>query len=108
MENEDLVTAFKNELRSRFVKSFLDILVLRLVQAGPKWGYDIIKKTEAEYNIKIRHGALYPLLSRLEMEGLLKSRKELRKGRIRKVYEITQIGRQALHSCQDFLRQQTS
>jgi len=107
-DNEKPVDVFVEEIKNRFVKSFLDLLILRLIEAEPRWGYDIIKETETAYKIKIRHGALYPMLNKLEAKGLLKSRKELQKGRARKVYEITETGKQAALLCRDFLKQQAT
>jgi len=106
MKNEESSAVFTDELKRRFAKSFLDIFILQLVEAEPTWGYDIIKKTEAAYKFKLRHGALYPMLNKLEAKGLLKSRKELQKGRARKIYEITKDGKQLLHAYYDFFREQ--
>ena len=103
MKNEGLSASFTDELKRRFVKGFLDMLLLQLVEAGPTWGYDIIKKTETAYNVKLRHGALYPMLNKLEAKGLVKSRREVQKGRARKIYEITKDGRQLLRVYNDFL-----
>jgi DNA-binding PadR family transcriptional regulator len=97
---------FLRDLKRRFVKSFLDLLVLKLIQTQPMWGYKILKETEALYQIKLRHGALYPLLNTLETKGFIKSTKELKKGRIRKVYEITPKGINFVKTYQNFLRQQ--
>lgn len=104
MRNNERVGILMNQIMRRFARSFLDILILRLVDAEATWGYDIIKKTENEYNVKLRHGALYPMLNRLEKGGLVKSRKELQKGRARKVYQITDTGRQLLNAYYDFAR----
>jgi len=104
MRNNEQVGILMNQIMRRFARSFLDILILRLVDAEATWGYDIIKKTENEYNVKLRHGALYPMLNRLEKGGLVKSRKELQKGRARKVYQITDTGRQLLNAYYDFAR----
>jgi len=106
MKEEEPNAAFTNELKRRFAKSFLDIFILQLVEAEPTWGYDIIKKTETAYKFKLRHGALYPMLNKLQAKGLLISRKELEKGRARKIYEITKDGRQLLQTYYDFFREQ--
>ena len=98
--------AFIKDMKRRFVKSFLDMLVLKLIQTEPMWGYKILKKTEALYQIKLRHGALYPLLNALEANGFIKSKKELQKGRIRKVYQITPKGTKLIKTYQSFLKQQ--
>jgi PadR family transcriptional regulator PadR len=91
-----------HEIARRFTKSFLDILILQLIKTEPAWGYDIIKKTETLYQVKLRHGALYPMLNNLETKGLVKSRRELQQGRARKVYEITKSGTELLRAYNDF------
>lgn len=106
MEDINLNEAFIKDMKRRFVRSFLDMLVLKLIQNEPIWGYKILKETEALYQIKLRHGALYPLLNALEANGFIKSKKELQKGRIRKVYQITSKGTQLIKTYQDFLTQQ--
>ena len=106
METQESVEFFTHEIKRRFVKSFLDMLILRLVEAEPTWGYDIMKETESTYQVKLRHGALYPMLKQLEAKGFVKSRKELKKGRVRKIYEITKQGKQALAAYYDSLKDQ--
>ncbi len=105
-EERDFSSNFRKEIVERVTRSFLDILVLRLVQSEPMWGYKIIKKTEKLFGIKIRHGALYPLLNSLEIKGFVKSKKTARRGRVRKVYKITPKGEQIVDSYCDFLREQ--
>ena len=106
MKNEQSVETSTTEFKRRFVKDFLDVLILQQVEAEPVWGYEIIKKTEMIYNIKLRHGALYPMLNQLETKGLVKSRRELQKGRARKIYQITNDGKQFLQAWYDFFREQ--
>jgi len=106
MKDEESVEVFIDEFRRRFTRSFLDMLILRSVEAEPTWGYDIIKETKATYKVKLRHGALYPMLNKLEAKGYVKSRKELQKGRVRKIYEITKRGKQVLLAYYDSLGEQ--
>ena len=87
---------FKKQIVQRIVKNLLDIFILQMIRNQPTWGYRIKKNIEQEYGIKLRHGALYPLLNALENSGYLTSRKEKHGGRIRKVYEITPKGMQYL------------
>ncbi len=93
-----------DQIKRRFSKSFLDLLILKLIAARPTWGYNIIKRTETEYGVRLRHGALYPTLIDLEHKGLVKSRRELQKGRARKVYEITSSGIQLLEAYYTFIK----
>lgn len=101
-----LTETYVKDFGKRFAKDFLDILVLRLIQREPMWGYKIIKKVETLFNVKLRHGALYPLLNALEANGFLTSKEEVRGRRVRKVYEITLKGTQLVESYYDFLRGQ--
>ena len=106
MERDTLIETFIEEIRQRFARVFLDVLILKLVQIEPMWGYRIIKETERTFGVKLRHGALYPLLHSLEVKGFLRSRREVKKGRVRKVYDITSKGIQFIDFYHDFLREQ--
>jgi len=101
-----LSETFKERIVQRFSKNFLDILVLRLIQSESMWGYKIIKKTEGLFGIKLRHGAIYPLLNSLEANGFLRSKQEVYGRRKRKVYEITSRGVQLVTAYYEFLREQ--
>jgi len=94
------------QLVQRIVRNLLDIHVLRFIQAEPMWGYNIIKKIKHLYNIKIRHGALYPLLNKLEINDYIKSKREIQKGRIRKTYMITEKGKQLIQTYYNILKEQ--
>jgi PadR family transcriptional regulator PadR len=96
----------KKRIVQRITRNFLDILVLRLIQAEPMWGYKIIKKTRRLFGIKLRHGALYPLLNSLEAEGYARSKKTTKEGRVRKVYHITPKGTQLIKAYNQFLKEQ--
>lgn len=50
----------------------------------------------AGHGYKISPGTLYPMLHRMQDEGLLTSRHEVTGGRARRMYEITKLGRAAL------------
>lgn len=106
MKGTDQNEAFMKDMKRRFVKSFLDLLILRLIQDEPVWGYKILKETERLYQVKLRHGALYPLLNKLKTNGYIRSEQELHKGRIRKIYQITPSGTQLLSTYQNFLGHQ--
>ncbi len=97
---------YQTELEHRILKSLLDIQLLRMVQAQPLWGYKIKKKVEANFNIKLRHGALYPMLNSLERKGLLTSQRQTKGGRARKVYTITKNGEAYLQTYYFILKDQ--
>jgi PadR family transcriptional regulator PadR len=101
-----LTENFRKRIVQRITRNFLDILVLRLIQTEPMWGYKIIKETKRLFGIKLRHGALYPLLNSLEAKGYAKSKKISRGGRVRKVYTITQKGTKLVDAYHEVLEEQ--
>jgi len=103
---KQLSEIFQKQIVQRIVRNLLDIFILQIIKNEPTWGYRIKKNIEQEYGIKLRHGALYPLLNALENSGYLTSRKEKHGGRIRKVYEITPKGTQYLSAYYKFLSEQ--
>jgi PadR family transcriptional regulator PadR len=101
-----MAEAYRKEIVQRMIKNLLDIQILRMVQAQPLWGYKIKKKVETNFQIKLRHGALYPTLNLLEQKGFLISQKQTKGGRARKVYTITKNGKEYLQSYYDVLKEQ--
>ncbi|MEM1539258.1 MAG: PadR family transcriptional regulator [Candidatus Bathyarchaeia archaeon] len=98
--------AFKKEIVQRIIKNLLDIQILRLVDAEPMWGYKIKRQIEATSSVKIRHGILYPLLNKMEREGYLASQKLQHGKRLRRVYTITEKGKQYLETYYEVVREQ--
>ena len=97
---------FKKEIVQRITRNLLDIQILRLLNIEPMWGYKIKKQVETKYEVKLRHGALYPLLKALEQKGFLKSQKQQQGGRTRKVYTITEKGREYIETYDTILKEQ--
>ena len=106
LECERLTETFREGLVQRMTRSLLDIQILRLIQAEPMWGYKIKKVVEALFGVKLRHGALYPLLNKLEQKGFLTSEKQKQGGRTRKVYTITRKGKQYIEAYAGILKEQ--
>jgi len=101
-----MTETFRNEIVQRITKNLLDIQILRLVQTQPMCGYRIKKQAEAKFNVKLRHGALYPLLNAMEQKDFLASKKQQQGGRTRKVYTITPKGREYVGTYVDVLKEQ--
>jgi DNA-binding PadR family transcriptional regulator len=103
---EQMTEAFKKELVQRITRNLLDIQILRLIQTQPMWGYKIKKQSEAKFNVKLRHGALYPLLNTLEKESFVTCQKQQQGGRTRKVYTITRKGEEYIRTYIAILEEQ--
>ncbi len=82
-------------------KGVLDMLVLKLLESEPKYGYQIIQelKEKSGETFLLKDGTLYPILYRLEDDQLVTARWSEAKDRQvpRKYYEITKAGLMALH-----------
>ncbi len=93
-ETEAATDKFQREL----MRGSLDLMVLAIIARGRQYGYSIQKHLDAasEGRIAIPAGTLYPLLHRLESQGLVASSWDESTGRKRKWYEITNRGRKAL------------
>lgn len=90
--------SYRDQFVQRLILNLLDVHLLRLIQNQPLWGYKIKKDIETIFHLKIRHGLLYPTLNDLEEKGFLKSQKQTKSGRARKVYTITENGRKYIKS----------
>ncbi len=74
-------------------------IVLGILKQGNSYGYLIIKKIKELSGGKMQFsdGMLYPVLHRMEKEGLILSKWTMEDhARPRKYYEITELGKQAL------------
>jgi len=93
-ESEAATEKFQREL----MRGSLDLMVLAIIARGRQYGYSIQKhvETASDGRIAIPAGTLYPLLHRLESQGLVASSWDDSTGRKRKWYEITSRGRKAL------------
>lgn len=97
---------FKKEIVQHITKNLLDIQILRLIQTQPMWGYKIKREVEIRFDVKLRHGALYPLLNSMEKNSFLTSQRQQQGGRTRKVYSITQKGKEYIDAYSDILKEQ--
>lgn len=83
---------YSNEL----LKGTLKTIVLSLLaKKGRMYGYEITQhvKEETGGEIQLTEGALYPLLHRLEADGLLATEKVSLGKRVRKYYQLTEEGK---------------
>lgn len=72
-------------------------LILRSLAAGPLHGYEIINRIDelTGHFYSPTEGAVYPILHEFEACGCVKSRREIERGRERRVYTLTPKGSQA-------------
>lgn len=86
---------FDRELK----KGSAELLILSLVEARPRHGYEISKLIEARSDglLKFNVASLYPLLYRLEKRGWIQGRWVEKAGqRRRRYYKLTPEGKKVL------------
>lgn len=78
-----------------YIKGTIKTIVLKLLSEKDKmYGYEISQRVKqlSSGEIVLTYGALYPILYKLESEGLLITKSEIVDGRVRKYYSLTQSG----------------
>lgn len=87
----------KNELH----RGTLDMLILKVVSAGPLHGYAIAQRLQqiSQDYFQVPQGSLYPALHRLEERDWLQAEwKDTATGREAKFYTVTRKGRKQLEA----------
>lgn len=90
-----------NKTRYKILRATLNVVVLRLINKEPTYGYRIIKEIKKVYGVHLSPSVVYPLLNKLGENGCLESEwnteeRELRKPQ--KVYTITEKGKALLRT----------
>lgn len=84
---------------SDWQKARTRFLVLLALDHGPKHGYEVARHLQERSRgyFSLSYGTLYPILHRLEQEGLIAGRwREAGQTKRKKVYALSAAGRQAL------------
>ncbi len=87
---------YAESLATQLRKGFLAYCVLRVCAEQPKYTSDIIKHLHAA-ELVVVEGTIYPLLSRLQKDGLLSHEwQESEQGPPRKYYRTTSYGQEVV------------
>ena len=98
MNIDDTVSGLKQELR----RGTLILLVLSQLRED-MYGYSLVKQLH-DHDIPMDANTLYPLLRRLEGQGLLESRWDTAESKPRKYYKITESGLAVLEKTTGYWR----
>ncbi len=82
------------QLRLELRRGIVVLAVLSQMDTA-RYGYSLIQRL-GERGLEIEEGTLYPLLRRLEKQGLLESEWEVSEARPRKYYRMSAAGREVL------------
>src|SRR5512145_3521102 len=78
-------------------KGALELAILNALNGDRLYGYDIVRILRGHEGLIIADGTVYPILSRLKADGLVRATiEDSPDGPPRKYYELTSTGRDAL------------
>lgn len=102
VENDKVLDNWESQVR----KGMLDFIILHALRSKERYGYEMIKTIKAIVGMNISEGTIYPLLNRLDKEGMISSRWiEKETGIPRKYYQITEKGSHILKNMDNFWEQ---
>jgi PadR family transcriptional regulator PadR len=82
---------------SQLLRGVLDLCLLAVMDEEPSYGYEMTKRLRERGLSLVGEGSIYPLLARLEREGLVETYREASNGGPpRKYYRPSRRGRRAL------------
>ena len=85
--------------RSQLLRGVLDLCLLAVMRDGPAYGYEMTKRLRARGLSTVGEGSIYPLLGRLERDGLVETRRAASNGGPpRKYYSLSPEGERALEA----------
>jgi PadR family transcriptional regulator PadR len=83
--------------RTQLLRGVLDLCLLAVMEDEPAYGYEMTKRLRERGLAIVGEGSIYPLLGRLEREGLVETyRAASNGGPPRKYYRPSREGRRAL------------
>ncbi len=84
-------------------KGVLELCILNAVAGKERYGYELVKALVSSPGLGVTEGTLYPLLSRLRVQGLLSTRlEESSEGPARKYYSLTARGREVMAAMNEY------
>ncbi len=85
-------------------KGVLELCILNALAEKERYGYDLVKALAAVPGLGLTEGTLYPLLSRLRVQGMISARlEESSEGPARKYYSLTRDGHKIMKAMNDYL-----
>jgi PadR family transcriptional regulator PadR len=83
--------------RTQLLRGVLDLCLLAVMQEGPAYGYEMTKRLRTRGLAIVGEGSIYPLLGRLERDGLVETyRAASNGGPPRKYYSVSPDGQRTL------------
>jgi DNA-binding PadR family transcriptional regulator len=86
----------KKETQTKLTKGLLDMIILQYLENESMHGYQLITKIRKGFGVNFGPSTVYPLLGLLEKKGYVKSAWNMDSDRPRKMYTLTNDGKDVL------------
>jgi len=87
---------YQKEVQTKLTKGLLDMIILQYLEQESMHGYQVITKIRKGFGVYFGASTVYPLLGLLEKKGYVKSAWNMDAERPRKVYKLTNEGKNIL------------
>jgi len=87
---------YQKEVQTKLTKGLLDMIILQYLEQESMHGYQLITKIRKGFGVYFGASTVYPLLGLLEKKGYVKSTWNMDSERPRKVYKLTDEGKNVL------------
>jgi DNA-binding PadR family transcriptional regulator len=94
---------YQKEAQTKLTKGLLDMIILQYLEHESMHGYQIITKIRKGLGVYFGPSTIYPLLGLLEKKGYAKSTWNMDTERPRKMYKLTNEGKNVLSFTEDSL-----
>jgi DNA-binding PadR family transcriptional regulator len=94
---------YQKEIQTKLTKGLLDMIILQYLDQESMHGYQLITKIRKGFGVYLGPSTVYPLLGMLEKKGYVKSTWNMATERPRKVYKLTNEGKNVLSFTEDSL-----
>jgi DNA-binding PadR family transcriptional regulator len=87
---------YQKETQTKLTKGLLDMIILQYLDKESMHGYQLITKIRKSFGVYFGPSTVYPLLGLMEKKGYVKSTWNMNTDRPRKVYKLTNEGKNVL------------
>jgi PadR family transcriptional regulator PadR len=84
------------EVQNKLTKSFLDLIILQMIENHPMHGYEILITIQKSFGVYCGASTIYPILNKMEKKKFVKHNWNMDTDRPKKVYELTPQGKSML------------
>jgi PadR family transcriptional regulator, regulatory protein PadR len=103
-EKKEMINNYQKEVQTKLTKGLLDMIILQYLDKESMHGYQLITTIRKGLGVYFGPSTIYPLLGILEKKGYVKSVWNMDSERPRKVYNLTNEGKNVLSFTESSLK----